>query len=365
MRTRFAFPKVGGHLAGLGLLAALGVAAGGVLALDRGAEAHRLGARVDRLARLTAAGLPAATCLPGSLAGAMPASPGAPLLAAWQSVAGCGASSATGGGGGVKWIGRSVTGGLFGVQCQASYSPLLAVRDKIEHHFVVNTLITTEITDRVSLGINIPLVYKYLRDPYQLDIDLSNSGLGDTSIQVTRQLGPIGATALTATVGVPTGKWDTTYRNSPMPQHQQLGFGKATGSLTLDHTMDQTWGLVVLGGLGSWRGGQNHWESYRAPSATAYTYAGLYLGSFVPSVGFTTTGFLGHDRDRSQPENSGILVMSANASLEWSTDWIAVLAGVSLPYQYDAILRDSEGFPRNPWRWGQWVLGLGVTVSPF
>ena len=164
---------------------------------------------------------------------------------------------------------------------------------------------------------------------------------------------------------MPTGKWDTTYRNSPLRQHQQLGFGKPTGSLTVDHTMDQTWGLLVLGGLGSWRGGQNDWESYRAASGSAYSFAGLYLGPFVPTVGLSTTGFLGHDRDRSQEENSAIFVVAANVSLEWSTDWIAVLAGASLPYQYDAVLKDSEGFARNPWRWGQWVLGLGVTLSPF
>jgi hypothetical protein len=335
----------------------------GAVGLDRTWNAQLAGRRLDRLG---SAATGAATCLAGQAAETRSTGSGlgAPLLASWQSVAGCGASSATGGGT-VKWIGRGVTGGLFGVQCQGSYSPMLADRDKVEHHFVLNTLITTDITDRVSLGINIPLVYKYLRDPYQLNVDLSNSGLGDMSFQVTRQLGPIGATALTAIVGVPTGAWDTTFRNSPLPQHQQLGFGKPTAALTLDHTMDRTWGLVVLGGAGSWRGGQNHWESYRAASGSAYTYAGLYLGAFVPTVGFSTTGFLGHDRDRSQPENSGILVMAANVSLEWSTDWIAILAGASLPYQYDAVLKDSEGFARNPWRWGQWVLGLGVTVSPF
>jgi hypothetical protein len=341
-----------------GFVGLLALAAAG---LDRRATGQRLGERLDRLA----AGPPGTTCLAGQPAESGRPAPGSPLLASWRSVAGCGASSATGGGAGVKWIGRSVTGGLFGVQCQASYSPLLADRNNVEHHFVVNTLITREITDRFSVGINLPFVYKYLRDPYELDIDLSNGGLGDVSLQVTRQLGPIGATALTATVGLPTGKWDTTYRNSRLRQHQQLGFGRPTGSLTLDHTMDQTWGLVVLGGLGSWRGGQNEWESYRAASGSAYSFAGLYLGPFVPTIGLSTTGFLGHDRDLSQEENSAIFVVAANVSIEWSTDWIAILAGASLPYQYDAVLKDSEGFARNPWRWGQWVLGLGVSLSPF
>jgi hypothetical protein len=350
------------RLAAIPLLAlALSLSALAAAVLDRRWRSEQLQARLDRLG----GALPAGACLAAQVAESGRPSPGSPLLASWQSVAGCGASSATGGGAGVKWIGRSVTGGLFGVQCQASYSPLLSNRNSVEHHFVVNTLVSRELTDRFSFGVNLPFVYKYLRDPYQLDIDLSNGGLGDISLQLTRQLGPIGATALTATVGLPTGKWDTTYRNSPLRQHQQLGFGKRTGSLALDHTMDRIWGLLVVGGLGSWRGGQNEWESYRAASGSAYSFAGLYLGPFVPTVGLSTTGFLGHDRDRSQEENSAIFVVAANVSLEWSTDWIAVLAGASLPYQYDAVLKDSEGFARNPWRWGQWVLGLGVTLSPF
>ncbi len=288
-----------------------------------------------------------------------------PLLASWQDVAGCGASSATGGGAGIKWIGRSVTGGLFGVQCQATYSPLLADPAKSEHHFVVNTLISRELGDRWSFGVNVPYVYKYLRDPYQLDIDLSNGGLGDTSLQVTREMGPIAASALTATVGLPTGKSDTRFRNTLLRQHQQLGFGRLTGSLALDHTLEKTWGLVALGGLAAYRGGENELGNYRTASGSSYAFAGVYLGPFVPSFGLATTFFGGYDRDRTEEENSALFVVAANASIEWSTDWIAVLVGASLPYQYDAVFKNSEGLPKSPWRWGQWVLGFGVTVAPF
>ena len=164
---------------------------------------------------------------------------------------------------------------------------------------------------------------------------------------------------------MPTGTWNTAYRNSPLRQHQQLGFGKLTGSLTVDHTMDQTWGLVVLGGVGSYRGGENKLGNYRAPSGTAYSYAGFYLGPFVPTLGLAATAFNGHDRDRTEEENSALFLVAANASLEWSTDWIAILVGASLPYQYDGVYKNSEGFPKSPWRWGQWVFGMGVTVAPF
>ena len=133
----------------------------------------------------------------------------------------------------------------------------------------------------------------------------------------------------------------------------------------VDHTLDRTWGLIVLGGLGSWRGGENELGNYRAANGSAYSFLGYYLGPFVPTVGLSTTAFAGHDRDRTEDENSALFMAAANVSLEWSTDWIAVLAGASFPYQYDGVRKDSEGFARNPWRWGQWVLGLGVTVSPF
>src|SRR5436305_8067301 len=51
------------------------------------------------------------------------AAPGDPLLASWQTVGGCGAGSATGIGG-IKWIGRNVTGGLIHVQTQGNYTQL-------------------------------------------------------------------------------------------------------------------------------------------------------------------------------------------------------------------------------------------------
>src|ERR1041384_2047027 len=46
------------------------------------------------------------------------------LLASWQTVGGCGAGTSTSSGGGLKWIGHSVSGGLFSLQTQASYSHL-------------------------------------------------------------------------------------------------------------------------------------------------------------------------------------------------------------------------------------------------
>lgn len=299
------------------------------------------------------------------------------LLASWQTIGGCGSSGATGSAG-IKWIGRGATGGLFNVQVQANYSELGSAPYK-ERNLFLNTLLTRDIGQKWNVGINIPFVYKYLQDPLKLGgpgnpgIDYSNGGLGDVSVQATHKFGAINDTLLTLVVGLPTGTYQETFngipysqQGLPLHQQQQLGFGRVTGSLILDHTFDRIWGVMIVGAVGSYRGGQNApLENYRSPSATGYYYAGYFWGPFVPAIGLSVTGFQKHDRDLAQDENSGLLVMAPNFSLEWSTDWMAVLAGVSFPYQYDGITTDTEGRSRSPWGWAPWLAALGLAFSPF
>jgi hypothetical protein len=289
----------------------------------------------------------------------------APMLSSWQTVGGCGASAATGAGAGVKWIGRNVTGGLFNVECQANYTPILSNPQKKEYQFFFSTLVRMDLSDKWSFGLSVPLVYKYMRDPYGLNVDLSNGGIGDIFAQITRKFGTINDTQVTAAVGFPTGTWNQQYKNTYLRQHQQLGFGKYAASLTIDHTMDEIWGLFVVGANGNYRGGQNKLENYRAPSASTYAFVGYYLGPLVPSMGLSLTAFAGHDRDRSDPENTGLYLAAPTFSLEWSTDWIAFLAGASFPYQYDGINQDANGGPKSPWGWGPWTVTLGVAFAPF
>jgi hypothetical protein len=183
-------------------------------------------------------------------------------------------------------------------------------------------------------------------------------------LQLTRKLGPINATTLTALVGLPTGVYDARYRGKLLLQQQQLGFGKVTGTLILDHTIDQIWGVMVVGALGSWRGGQNKFDNYRAPNGTAYAYTGYFLGPLVPAVGLSATAFKGHDRDQTLEQTTALFSMSGNVSLEWSTDWVAVLAAASVPYQYDGF-STLGGMSRSPWGWGPWMVALGIALSPF
>jgi len=319
-------------------------------------DAHQ--ARRSAARRLAGASPPSALALP------LAASPAAPLLASWQTVGGCGSGATTGAGGGVKWIGPIVTGGMFNVLSQATYMPINDPA-KQEYHLYVSTLITKDLTEKVSVGVSVPVVYKYLRDPYGLNVDLSNSGLGDIYLQTTARLGAINDTLFTAAVGLPTGKYDQQYKNAYLRQHQQLGFGKVAATASLDHVMDELWGLMVVGVTGAYRGGTNSLASYRAPAASAYGYAGYFLGKLVPSVGLTLTGLPGHDRDRSQEELTGLFVATPSVALEWGNDWVAFMAAAAFPYQYDGFRTTTEGRPRNPWGWAPYSFTLALSIAPF
>ena len=114
-----------------------------------------------------------------------PAWRGCPALTAtWQSVGGCGAGSSTGVGG-IKWVGRNVTGGLVNVQCQANYTRLAD-----GYVYSVQNQVAADIGERWNIGVVVPYLYKYMVDPFGLRFDLSNQGLGDVNVLLTQPAGP-------------------------------------------------------------------------------------------------------------------------------------------------------------------------------
>jgi hypothetical protein len=285
-----------------------------------------------------------------------------PLLASWETIGGCGAGS-TGGAGTVKWIGRNTTGGLFQDITQANY-----IHIATGYNLILTSQFSRDIDDRWTVGVLVPFAYKRYNDYMGLPVDISNAGLADINLLGTYKFGPIRATSLTASLGLPTGTSHALYKNDPLTQEKQLGPGTITGSLTLDHTLDQTWGLIVLGALASWRGGENQYGNYRAPFASAYGYAGYFLGPFVPTLGVALSGFLKPDRDRGLDQDVPLLLASANASIEWSNDWLAILLGVSLPFGLYAQKTDMVGGlkpAQSSTGIQPWTAALGVSISPF
>jgi hypothetical protein len=276
-------------------------------------------------------------------------------LASWQTISGCGAGASSGSGGGVKWIGRNVRGGLIHVECQANYIDM-----PYGYNFVGTSLVTYDVTHSWSLGVSVPYLYKYMVNPHQLGYDLANKGPGDVNVLTTLKLGETNAWATTLSVGLPTGTHDVAYKSEPIWQDRQLGLGKPTASLTLDYTVDAINGPSVLGGNVNYRGGENDLGSYRAPTATLYGYTSYLLGPFVPAAGLSVTGYADNDRDRLQEQAVPRASVAANVSLEWSTDWIALLVGASFPY--DLAVRSELVRAYN--RWGAWTLALGVAFAP-
>jgi len=283
------------------------------------------------------------------------------LLASWETIGGCGAGSSNGAGGGLKWIGRSVTGGLFQLQTLATYTHLTD-----GYNLSFNTQVSRDLGEKWNLGLSVPLLYKYYRNIYGRPVDISNAGIGDVAGFLTRRFGEINATSLTLLVAAPTGVYDATYKTIYLTQEKQLGIGRFNGSLTLDHTIDKTWGLIVLGGSAGYRGGENALGNYRAPVAAAYGYTGFFAGPWVPSLGLSLSHFFAVDRDRGLDQEVQLWAVTGTFAIEWSTDWLAILGGVSLPFGWDKRGAVDAGVTSNTNAGFQpWTAGIGFTVSPF
>jgi hypothetical protein len=291
------------------------------------------------------------------------------MLAGWETVGGCGAGGGASVGTGVKWIGHGTTGGLFDVEQLGNYTLLTdgtSFRSgSIGYQYVASTRISKDLSDKWSAGLSLPFIYKYYHDPRQNGFDMSNGGLGDISALLTRKLGPINNTKLTAIVGFPTASYRATFFNSELLPDQQLGFGRVTGTVVLDQVFDQTWGVVVLGGAAGYRGGKNDAHNYRAPGGSVYGYSGWFLGPLVPVLGMTFTGYTQQDTrgDFGDTINAPVATLAGNASLEWSNDYVAFLIGAQFPYAVRG--RNWGEGPGNFFGWQPWTVALGLTLSPF
>jgi hypothetical protein len=285
------------------------------------------------------------------------------LLASWETIGGCGAGTSNGAGGGLKWIGHSVSGGLFQLQTLATYTHL-----SDGYNVSFNTQVSWDMGEKWNAGFSVPLLYKYYRDMFGLNppVDVSNAGVGDVAGFLTRRFGEINATSLTLLVAAPTGVHDARFRTILLTQEKQLGLGRVNGSLTLDHTIDKTWGLIVLGGSFGYRGGQNELGNYRAPAAAVYGYSGYFSGPWVPSLGLSVSHFFGVDRDAGRPQEVQLWAVTGTLAVEWSNDSLAILGGVSLPVGWakrgvvDGAANADKDVALQPW-----TAGIGITISPF
>ena len=236
-------------------------------------------------------------------------------LTSWASIGGCGVTG--GGGGGVRWIGRRSGGAPVEFELLDTLS---SGEDLTSNSLTLK--VTGDVPGRLNLGLSVPYVWNNRYDsdfPGGKTIKLD--GPGDVSLLVTRQFGLEGNTSATVTVGLPTGEYDHIVEGwySP-PYDAQLGIGKPTLGVTVEHNLNRDWGPVILGGGYNYNGGWNDVEpnpSFRGDTLQAYCYVGYRTEMFVHSVGANLSYSLQNDVDRGN-EAEGQLLLTLQYGLEIS-----------------------------------------------
>lgn len=296
-----------------------------------------------------------------------------PVLASWQDVGGCGVGGGpSAGGGGVKWIGRSVTGGLVGLECITS-----SAFTEDGTAITMNLRPSTELANKWILGANVPFNLKlHDVDVYGDPKTAFLPGWGDISFDVTYKLGLTNSSRITASLTTPTGSYDAVREGVVLPQQAQLGSGQFAAAITFEHTFDKIWGMILVGGnvaspLAGRTGpstdftlnpdaaetGANSIGDYRASSASAYAYVGYLWGPFVPHAGFTFTGKYEQDRERWELlETQSLLTGTFHLGVEWASDYVALLLAGNMTVSIDRLADNGVE---------AWTLALGATTSVF
>jgi hypothetical protein len=259
----------------------------------------------------------------------------APLLSTWGNLGGCGVGGGAASGAAVKWVGRGVTGGL--VDLQLMITEVFAL-DGGKQLTVVGRA-GTKLGEKWVIGVNAP--FRYNIEEIDRGIQAVPQyktghlvGLGDMGLDLGRKLGIANNSLLALGVSFPTGSYDSARAGGEVPFRSELGTGVMGASLSFEHTIDRTWGLWIVGGSGNYGGWENKVGDLRASSLTAFSHVGFLLGPFVPSVGLSVTGKFFKDRAQEyageEIPNQAMLLFPVSFSLEWSSDYIAILASSSL-----------------------------------
>ena len=278
-------------------------------------------------------------------------------LASWGNIGGCGAGggSASTPGGGVKWVGRNVTGGLVDVQCLPS---------ETEAHgnwfSTLSTRLGSSPAQRWGVALYVPVLYK-VGDVTVLGQTKTAriAGFGDLSFELSRRLGTSGSHYLALIGSAPVGAHDAVRQGIVLPRRLQLGSGVLGTTAQYQYTSDRDWGLILLGGTLSYGGWQNSIGDWRAPSATASAHVGYLLGPLVPSAGLTLFGKPMHDREGQKSargeswSDAGdpLFMLVPGLGLEWSSDWVAFFLGATLGLSQNGLESTT--------------VGLGVSSSLF
>ena len=234
-------------------------------------------------------------------------------LVTWGNVGGCGVGG-TGGGGGIRWIGRRSGGAPVEVELLANVS-----RGEDLTSTSTSLKVTGDVPGRFNLGVQVPYVdnTRHVDDFWGGEADLSVSGLGDASLLISRKFGLEGRTSASLTLGIPTGEHDVQIQSYTLPYDAQPGKGVFTASLTVEQSLNRDWGPIIIGGGYNYGGGENDIENYRADSLTGYCYVGYRTERLVHSVGANVSIALGKDRNLgNEIEDQGAFLLSLQYGVE-------------------------------------------------
>ncbi len=292
-------------------------------------------------------------------------------LASWGNIGGCGVSGAATSSGGVKWVGRGVTGGLVDVQCILSQNMF---PDGAQQS-TFSTRLGTSIGYKWLVAATVPFRYN-VEEVFDGDISKGDTylpGFGDISLELTRKLGITNAHTVTLSLSIPAGAHDAVRKGVVLPQRMQLGSGVMSVSGVYEFTRDFDWGPMIFGGNVFYSGWENSIEEregdFRGSGASGYVYAGYMLGPFVPSFGLNLTTKITGDRGEGFPQKGQPMVMvSPTVAIEWSIDWLAILLSASMQlslFEGSNPLFGGAGDWEPVFELETWTLGLGVQTSIF
>jgi len=132
-----------------------------------------------------------------------------------------------------------------------------------EYNLFFNTLISADIGQKWNVGVNLPLVYKYLVDPRGLALTTAIAALAIQSPATPSRANQI--LVADRHSRIPTGVHDAHYNPTGIPiylnQSEQIdsGSGRARSSWITPWT--RCGDLIVLGGAAAWRGERTTWTA--------------------------------------------------------------------------------------------------------
>jgi hypothetical protein len=169
-----------------------------------------------------------------------------PSPAPWNSIGGCGAGGSGGGvADGIQWLGNGVQGGLIDIELLPRY----VIRRNFRQTSVAPRL-SFKPTWTTMVGVSLPVMSKSGAVQYQSNAaeeDRTTGGMGDLTLDVSKQVGFAGEYQVQLSLTLPTGQYDIKRGSDRarfyLPVDFQMGTGLYNATLQLSRNIDVENGL--------------------------------------------------------------------------------------------------------------------------